>query len=88
MSEKKEKLDEQKQEEEDLFKDIEDWLNLDEEEETVSFKCMDCGCIDQVPTYIIGEFSYDLEEGEEVELECPECNGTLREAKESPEVKE
>ncbi|WP_142247897.1 hypothetical protein [Alkalihalobacterium alkalinitrilicum] len=86
MSEKKQ--DKQKLEEDDLFKDIGDWLDLSEKEEFIIFKCIDCGCIDQVPAFIIGEFSYDLEEGEEVELECPECNGTLRVASESPEVNE
>jgi hypothetical protein len=42
---------------------------------------VECGCIDPVPEFIVGEFSYDLEPGEEVEMFCPKCNGTMRRKK-------
>lgn len=58
--------------------DLEDLLGTNEEEQMIEFQCMNCGAIDEVPEFIIGEFSYDLEEGEEVEMYCPECNGTTR----------
>ena len=66
-----------------------DWLNddplgFDEEIVTVLFKCIDCKKTDDVPEYIIGEFSVDLNKGEEVEIHCPYCNGTMIEARKSP----
>ncbi|MFD1038221.1 hypothetical protein ACFQ3N_07325 [Virgibacillus byunsanensis] len=73
----------------DSSKDL-DWLNeedpfgLDEEMEIVTFKCLDCKKTDEVPEYIIGEFSVDLNKGEEVELHCPYCNGTMIEARDVP----
>ena len=30
------------------------------------------------------EFHFDLEEGEEVEVVCPSCNGTMRQARKDP----
>lgn len=67
-----------------------DWLNeddplrFDEEIVTVLFKCIDCKKTDDVPEYIIGEFSVDLNKGEEVEIHCPYCNGTMIKARKSP----
>ena len=51
-----------------------DWLDddpfgLDEEMKIVIFKCLDCKKTDEVPEYIIGEFSVDKKEGEEVQQE-------------------
>jgi hypothetical protein len=62
-----------------------DFLGLNEEQKFIDFKCVDCGCIDPVPEFIVGEFSWDLEDGEEVEMHCPECNGTMRRKKEEAE---
>lgn len=58
---------------------LEDFLGLNEPEVFIDFECIECGCIDPVPEFIVGEFSYDLEPGEEVEMVCPKCNGTMRE---------
>lgn len=76
-----------KKQDDDLLKWLEedDPFGLEEEMEIVIFKCMDCGKEDEVPEYIIGEFSFDLKEGEEVELQCPFCEeGTMREARDVP----
>jgi hypothetical protein len=59
----------------------EEFLGLNEPEVFVDFVCLSCGCIDPVPEFIIGEFSYDLKKGEEVEMFCPKCNGTMRRKK-------
>jgi len=64
--------------------DEEDPFGLNEEMEIVIFKCLDCKKTDEVPEYIIGEFSVDLKEGEEVEIHCPYCNGTMQEARNVP----
>lgn len=50
----------------------------------IKFKCLDCKKEDEVPDFVVDEFAYDLEKDEEVEVECPFCNGTMREAKENP----
>lgn len=47
----------------------------------IEFQCIDCGSIDEVPVFVVGEFSFGLKEGEEVEMFCPECNGTIRRKK-------
>lgn len=61
---------------------LEDWfLGTDEPEVYIDFQCIECGCIDPVPEFIIGEFSVDLKKGEEVEMHCPECDGTMRKKK-------
>jgi hypothetical protein len=76
-----------KKQDNDLLKWLEedDPFGLEEEMEIVIFKCMDCGKEDEVPEYLIGEFSFDLKEGEEVELQCPFCaEGTMREARDVP----
>ena len=68
---------------------IPDWLDeddpfgLNEEIEIVIFKCLDCKGTDEVPEYIIGEFSVDKSR-REVEIHCPHCNGTMIEAKDAP----
>lgn len=67
-----------------------DWLDeddpfgLNEKMDVVIFKCLDCKKTDEVPEYIIGEFSVDKKEGEEVKIHCPYCNGTMIEAKDGP----
>jgi len=68
----------------DKWKNGEDPFGLNKEMIIVLFKCMDCKGTDEVPEYIIGEFSVDLNKGEEVELHCPHCNGTMREARDVP----
>ncbi|MFD1360965.1 hypothetical protein [Lentibacillus salinarum] len=62
----------------------EDPFGLDEEVEIILFKCLDCNGTDEVPEYIIGEFSLDKKRGEEVELHCPHCNGTMIRARNIP----
>ncbi|SFB01358.1 hypothetical protein SAMN04488072_105135 [Lentibacillus halodurans] len=62
----------------------EDPFGLDEDMEIVLFKCLDCNGTDEVPEYIIGEFSVDKSKGGEVELHCPHCNGTMIRARNIP----
>jgi|GEM_PF-7013268 len=57
----------------------------DEPEVFIDYVCVDCGCIDPVPEFIVTECAYDLELGEEPEFFCPECNGTLVRKKEPTE---
>lgn len=54
-----------------------DFFDEDEEEVFIDYVCVDCGCIDPVPDFIVGECSYDLEPGESPVFVCPECNGDL-----------
>jgi hypothetical protein len=61
--------------------DLDELLGLNEEEPIIEFQCIDCGCIDEVPAFVVGEFSVGLKAGEEVEMFCPECNGTIRRKK-------
>ncbi|WP_010531172.1 hypothetical protein [Lentibacillus jeotgali] len=70
-------------------KEVDIWLEedpfgLDEEIKLVLFKCKDCGGVDEVPEYLIGEFSVDKNNNEEVQLHCPHCNGTMVEARNAP----
>jgi hypothetical protein len=65
--------------------DLDDLLGLNDKTETIAFQCIDCGCVDPVPDFVVGEFSYGLKKGEEVEMHCPACNGTMRRAKDLPE---
>ncbi|MGY3718875.1 hypothetical protein ACWE42_25595, partial [Sutcliffiella cohnii] len=53
----------------------------DEDDEMLLFECIDCGGKDEVPDFVVEEFSFDLKKGEEVETVCPFCNGTMRRAK-------
>ncbi|WP_246206608.1 hypothetical protein [Virgibacillus ihumii] len=70
--------------------EIDKWLDevdpfgLDEDMEIVLFKCLDCHGTDEVPEYIIGEFSVDKNKGDEVKLHCPHCNGTMIEERNAP----
>ncbi|MCD8508853.1 MAG: Hsp33 family molecular chaperone HslO [Bacillus sp. (in: Bacteria)] len=77
-----------KKEQDNPNKPFLEWLDepFGEEEDTevVIFRCIDCKKEDEVPGFIIDEFSYDLEKGEEVEIVCPFCNGTMREARDVP----
>jgi redox-regulated HSP33 family molecular chaperone len=74
----------------DLNKDFLKWLEeedpfgLDEDMKIIIFKCLDCGQEDEVPEYVVEEFHYDLKENEEVEVVCPFCNGTMRQARKDP----
>ncbi|MNW28740.1 hypothetical protein D3C74_55780 [compost metagenome] len=54
----------------------------DEPEVFIDYVCVECGCIDPVPEFIVAECAYDLEPGEEPEFFCPGCNGTLVRKKE------
>lgn len=55
----------------------------DEEEEVfIDYVCVDCGCLDPVPDFIVGECSYELGPGESPVFVCPECNGDLVRKKE------
>lgn len=79
-----------KKKSEELVEDDLAWLDgddpfgLNEPIELVSFVCVDCKGIDEVPAYIIGEFMVDKKPGEPVTLECPYCNGEMFEAKNDP----
>jgi hypothetical protein len=79
----------QQQQVEIIYEDMEnideEFLGLNEPEIFIDFVCLACGCIDPVPEFIVGEFSYDLKKGQEVELFCPKCNGTMRRKKEKAE---
>ncbi|MGM9929182.1 MAG: hypothetical protein ACI35P_14640 [Bacillus sp. (in: firmicutes)] len=61
-----------------------EFVGLKEPIVTILFKCIDCGTEDEVPDFVVDEFSFDLEEGEEVETVCPACGGTMRKAKTNP----
>lgn len=64
--------------------DKDDPFGLNEEIKIIIFKCLDCGKEDEVPEYVVDEFHFDLKKGEEVELVCPFCNGTMRRARKNP----
>lgn len=55
-----------------------------EGEATITFKCIKCKQEDEVPVFVVDEFHYDLEDNEEVEVVCPFCNGTMRQASKDP----
>ena len=47
----------------------------------VKMKCVACGHIADVPDWIIGEFAEEDRmsgKDDEVEIECPVCNGAMR----------
>ncbi|WP_019152394.1 hypothetical protein [Robertmurraya massiliosenegalensis] len=64
--------------------DEEDPFGSNEEMVFTIFRCIDCGKEDEVPDYVVEEFHFDLEENEEVEVVCPFCNGTMRQARKDP----
>lgn len=64
--------------------DEDDPFGLNEEINLIIFKCLDCGEEDEVPDYVVEEFHFDLKEDEEVEVVCPFCNGTMRQARKDP----
>ncbi|MGX4588426.1 hypothetical protein [Paenibacillus chitinolyticus] len=41
----------------------------DEPEVFIDYVCVDCGCIDPVPEFVVGECAYDLEPGESPEFQ-------------------
>lgn len=61
-----------------------DPFGLDEPMELVIFACANCGELDEVPAYLIGEFMVDKKPGEAVVLECPKCNGAMYEVGNDP----
>ena len=73
-------------EQDDFLKwlDKEDPFGLNEEMKLIIFKCIDCGKKDEVPEYVVEEFHFDMDENEEVEVVCPFCNGTMRQARKDP----
>ncbi|MGJ9381855.1 hypothetical protein [Salipaludibacillus sp. CF4.18] len=48
------------------------------------FKCVDCHKTDDVPDFVVDDFAYDKEKGEQVEVVCPFCDGTMQIAKDAP----
>ncbi|CRF29078.1 Uncharacterised protein [Mycobacterium tuberculosis] len=56
---------------------IEDLLGMNDPEVYIDFVCVDCGCIDPVPEFIVDECAWGDEDGEDPTFFCPECNGTL-----------
>jgi hypothetical protein len=64
--------------------DAKDPFGIDDEEIFIAFKCIDCGEEDEVPDYVVEEFSFDLKKDEVVEVVCPFCEGTMREATNVP----
>ncbi|MCQ6282823.1 hypothetical protein [Bacillus sp. EB600] len=64
--------------------DKDDPFGLNDEIKMITFKCLDCGKEDEVPEYVVEEFHFDLKEDEEVEVDCPYCNGTMRQARKDP----
>ncbi|MEK4426901.1 hypothetical protein [Solibacillus sp. FSL K6-1523] len=52
--------------------------------ELASFVCTECGGVDEVPAYIIGEFMVDKKPEGAVTLECQKWNGVMYEAKNDP----
>lgn len=73
----------------EMSDDLEKWLEedpfgLEEEVIMVTFKCLDCGKKDEVPDYVVEEFSFDLEKGGQVEVLCPFCEGTMIDARNVP----
>lgn len=79
MTRKKE-LDEIEKEIRKIF----EFEDEDDDDEMLLFECIDCGGKDEVPDFVVEEFSFDLKKGEEVETVCPFCNGTMRRAKDVP----
>ncbi len=80
-----------KREEQDEFNELfghlfenGEFVGLKEPIVTILFECIDCGTEDEVPDFVVDEFSYDLEEDEVVETVCPACGGTMRKAKTNP----
>lgn len=63
----------------DKTSDWDQWEPWGEEEPEVwiDYVCVECGELDPVPDYIVGECSYGLKPGEFPEFVCPACNGTL-----------
>jgi uncharacterized protein YbaR (Trm112 family) len=54
------------------------WYPFEDDEEVfIDYVCVDCGCLDPVPDFIVGECSYGLKPGESPIFVCPECNGDL-----------
>ncbi|MCD8502649.1 MAG: hypothetical protein LRY71_14520 [Bacillaceae bacterium] len=75
----------QVEQQDEFLKWLEENDPLDVEKEvTITFICIKCKQKDEVPDFVVGEFHYDLEEGEEVELVCPFCGGTMRQARKDP----
>lgn len=79
-----------KKTQDELSKDFLKWLEEDdpfglEDEMTIlTFKCKDCGKEDEVPEYVVEDFSVGLNEGEEVEIECPFCGGSMLQVRNVP----
>ncbi|MCM3732713.1 hypothetical protein M3196_20990 [Fictibacillus nanhaiensis] len=70
----------------DFFKSLEeeDPFGLNEEIKTITFTCKDCHEEDDVPDFVVAEFGLDKKKGEEVEVQCPSCGGTMIQARKNP----
>lgn len=64
---------------------IEDWLGMNDPDVFIDYVCLECGCIDPVPDFIVDECSWGYEDGEEPTFFCPACNGTMV-RKEKPRI--
>jgi len=78
------KENEQDKQMEDLSKELLEFLEddpfgLQEKIDLVNFRCRDCEKTDEVPDFVVHEFSLDKTENEEVTIECPYCGGTMTE---------
>ncbi|MFC7372291.1 hypothetical protein ACFQPF_11450 [Fictibacillus iocasae] len=62
----------------------EDPFGLNEEIKTITFVCKECREEDDVPDFVVGEFRLDKKKGEEVEIQCPNCGGTMIQARNNP----
>ncbi|KQX48706.1 hypothetical protein [Paenibacillus sp. Root444D2] len=62
---------------------LEDWLGMNDPKVFIDYVSLECGCIDQVPDFIVYECTWGDEDGEEPKFFCPECNGTGKKGKAS-----
>lgn len=70
----------------EMSKDLLQWLEeedpygLNEDINTILFKCKDCREEDDVFDFVVADFQVD----KKIEIECPFCDGAMLRAKESP----
>jgi hypothetical protein len=55
-----------------------------EDMEVLIFACLNCEKKVEVPEYVVADFQIDSKKGKEVELLCPFCGGTMRQARNVP----
>ncbi|MCO7127521.1 hypothetical protein NIE88_17325 [Sporolactobacillus shoreicorticis] len=65
-----------------------EWLGEDSlsEQRTniITFQCQNCDKEDDIPDFVVDEFNYDREADQELEVACPYCGGTMKQARKSP----